>query len=322
MDGDAFLTKHNFIFYTFGYEHPPERVTAFLKYIPTRLQPHFPLLFLLRHWKWGSIRLVRLEKLYSAKNFQKLTEIFRKDFPEFVHFCPFRQKELISPPKSLIKKIYVPSQCLQGLFKKRKHDPLQKQALEIVSLLSEESGVPLVDFGLHGSVALDMHSVESDIDLVVYGGENFRRVEAAVNQLLASTRRNRGEYGGKVFVFNAVRKPDEINVVYGDYRYLSISPVVFRCRVEDDTEAIFRPALYRIGDYQPLNVASQLEKIETPKTVVSMVGYFRNVARRGERIEVSGMLEQVEHVKTGRVAYQVVVGSAINKEEYIWKVSD
>lgn len=326
MDGDAFLTKHNFIFYTFGYEHPQERVSAFLKYIPAHLQPCFPLRFIKRRWKLGSVELVRPEKLYSAKNFQKLKEIFRRDFPEYVHFCPFRQKELVSPPKSLIKKVYVPNQRLETLFKEKRRDHLQELALETVNLLSVESKVPLEDFGLHGSIALNMHSLESDIDLVVYGAENFRRLEAAVNRLvkegeLDAARKNRAEYKGKVFVYNAVRKPEEIKFRYGDYKYLPVSPIAFRCRIEDDSEAMFRPAIYRISDYQPLNSASRLEKAKTPEIVVSMIGCYRNVARKGESVKVSGVLERVEHLNTGRANYQVVVGSETSEEEHIWQVS-
>jgi len=327
MDGDAFLTKHNFVFYTFGYEHPLERVSAFLKYIPTQLQPCFPLHFLTKRWKLGSIHLVRPETLYSAKDFQKLTEIFRRDFPEYVYFCPFRKKDLVSPPKSLIKRVYVPSQRLQALLKSRKRDRLQELAVEIISLLSAESRVPLEDFGLHGSIALNMHSAESDIDLVVYGAENFRRLEAAIKRLLKEgeldiARKNRGEYKGKVFVYNAVRKPKEVKVEYGDQKYLPISAVTFQCKVEDDNEAMFRPAIYQIGDYQPLNSVSRLEKTKTPNAVVSMIGCYRNVARKGESLEVSGVLEQVEQVKTGKVNYQVVVGSGTREEEYIWPISN
>jgi len=326
IDGDAFLTKHNFIFYTFGYEHPPERVSAFLKYIPTKLQPYFQLNFIKRHWKLGSVELVRPEKLYSARNFQKLNEIFRRDFPEYVQFCPLRQKELISPPKSLIKTVYVPNRRLQTLLKRRKRDHLQDLTLKIISILSAESCVPLEDFGLHGSIALNMHSAESDIDLVVYGAENFRRLEAAVHRLfkegkLDAVRKNRGEYKGKVFVYNAVRKPEEVKVKYGDYKCTPVAPITFDCRIEDDNETVFRPAIYKICDYQPLNSPSRLEKTKTPKTVVSMIGCFRNVATKDERIEVSGMLERVEHQNTGNVDYQVVVGSGTREEEYIWQVS-
>jgi predicted nucleotidyltransferase len=326
MDGDAFLTKHNFVFYTFGYEHPSEHVVAFLKYIPTQLQPFFPLLFIKRRWKLGSVKLVRPEKLYSVENFQKLTESFRRNFPEYINFCPFCQKELISPLKSSIKKAYVPNQCLDAFLKKKRHDHLEKLTLKIISLLSAESGVSMEDFGLHGSIALNMHSAESDIDLVVYGAKNFRRLEATINRLfkegeLDAARKNRGEYMGKIFVYNAVRKPEEIKVKYGDYKCAPVVPISFRCKVEDDSEAMFRPAIYQISDYQPLSSASRLEKAETPNTVASMIGCYRNVARKGEKIEVSGVLERVEEVKTGKINYQVVVGSGTSEKECIWQVS-
>jgi len=326
MDGDAFLTNHNFVFYTFGYEHPSERVTAFLKYIPAQIQQCFPLSFIKKRWKLGSVELVRPKKLYSAKNFQKLSRIFSRDFPEYVYLCPYRQKELVSPLKSLIKTVYEPNQCLKALIKEKKRDRLQKLALQIVDLLSAESKVPLEDFGLHGSLALNMHSAESDIDLVVYGSENFRKLEATVHRLfkagkLGGVRKNRGEFKGKVFVYNAIRKPEEVKIQYGNHRYSPISTVTFRCRIEDDNEAMFRPAIYQISDYQPLNSASRLARAENPETAVSMIGCDRNVARKGDKIHVSGVLERVEHVKTGRINYQVVVGSGTSEEEHIWQVS-
>jgi len=52
--------------------------------------------------------------------------------------------------------------------------------------------------------------------------------------------------------------------------------------------------------------------------VVSMIGCYRNVARRGDRIRVSGMLERVENLETGQVSHQVVVGTGTSEEEHIW----
>ena len=48
-----------------------------------------------------------------------------------------------------------------------------------------------------------------------------------------------------------------------------------------------------------------------------MIGYYRNVARKGDRIRVSGGLELVENVETGDTYYQVVVGTGIHGNEYI-----
>jgi len=331
LDGDTFVTRENFVFYVFGYEHPEGRVLSFLKYIPSKSKPYFPIRFLGQSWRLRSTELVRAERLYTAENFQKLIETFRLRFPQYVYFCPFRGKDIMSVPLRLVKKVYVPKECLQTLFEKKRKDGLQKQALELTSLLSAESGVPLEDGGIHGSIALNMHTLKSDIDLVVYGSRNFRSLEGAVDKLveegtlkyiftkrLDKARKHRGRYKDKRFVYNAVRKTEEIKFKYGDYKYFPLKPVIFSCEVISDTEAMFRPAIYQIANYQPLDSVSRLVENETPTMVVSMIGYYRNVARRGDRVKVSGMLERVEKVETGETHHQVVIGSGIREDEYVW----
>lgn len=330
-DGDTFGTKEGFVFYVFGYEHPKNRVLSFLKYIPSQLKPHFSIRFLKQKWKLGNVEIARPEKLYTAQNYQKLLETFRSKFPQYIYFCPYRGKELISVPLEHVKKLYVPKECLNRLFKKKRKDRLQKLALELISLLSTESKVSLKDFGIHGSIALNMHTAKSDIDLVVYGSQNFRSLEKAIDKLveegtlkyiftkkLDRARKHRGRYKDKIFVYNAVRKISEINVQYGNYKYVPIRDVTFSCEVVDDIEAIFRPAIYPIKNYQPLDLTSKLVEDEVPTRVVSMIGYYRNVARRGERIKVSGTLERVENVETGETNHQVVVGTGTREDEYLW----
>ncbi|MFQ6087036.1 MAG: hypothetical protein ACE5OV_03340, partial [Candidatus Bathyarchaeia archaeon] len=161
-DGDTFLTNDNFVFYTFGYEHPPNRVFAFLKYVPFEFKSRFPLRFLSRRWKLGNIELVRPKQLYTACIFQRLLETFRRDFPDHLYFCPLRQKRLVAPLRSLIKRVYAPNKCLQKLLEKKRKDRLEAMAVELATLLSTASGVPLEDFGVHGSIALNMHTSKSD----------------------------------------------------------------------------------------------------------------------------------------------------------------
>ena len=331
-DGDTFVTKEGFVFYVFGYEHPKNRVLSFLKYIPSQLKPHFPIRFLTQNWKLGNIELARSEKLYTAQNYQRLLETFRSNFPQYIYFCPYRGKEIISSSLELIEKVYVPKECLQKLFEKKMQDSLQKLALELISLISKESKVPLEDFGIHGSIALNMHTAKSDIDFVVYGSKNFRSLEKAINKLVEEdvlkyiftkkldvARKHRGRYKDKIFVYNAVRKTSEINVQYGKCKYIPMKDVTFSCEVVDDTEAMFRPAIYQIKNYQPFDSTSKLMENEVPTKVVSMIGYYRNMARCGERVKVSGTVEQVENIETGETNYQVVVGTGKRGDEYIWK---
>lgn len=330
-DGDIFTTKEGFVFYVFGYEHPKNRILSFLKYIPSNLKPHFPIRFLRQKWELGNVELARPEKLYTAQNYQKLLETFRNTYPQYIHFCPYRRKEVISAPLKHVQKVYVPKERLERLFEEKRKDRLQKLAVELVSLLSTKTRVSPENFGIHGSIALNMHTAKSDIDLVVYGSENFRNLEKAIDKLveegtlkhiftkkLDRARRHRARYKDKIFVYNAVRRIDEINVQYGKYKYAPMRDVTFGCEVIDDNEAMFRPAIYQIKNYQPLDSTSKPLEDEVCTRVVSMIGYYRNVAKKGETIRVSGTLERVENLGTGENTYHTVVGTGIREGEYIW----
>jgi predicted nucleotidyltransferase len=330
-DGDTFVTREGFIFNTFGYEHPDDRVFAFLKYIPAEFKELFHVEMLERTWKYGETKLFRAEKLYTAQNYKSFIATFRKNFSDYVYYCYLRNKELITAPLKSIERVYVPKDCLTALAKLKQPDTLQKMALDLIRLVSEESGVGTADFGVHGSIALNMHAPESDIDFVVYGSENFRKVEQTIARLvnagtlsyiisnrLDAARKFQGRYNKKIFMFNATRKPEEIKTRYGTHRFSSLAPLRFQCTVSDDSEAMFRPATYKITNYKPLDAASELPINKIPNCVISNIGCYRNVARKGSQIKVAGTLERVEAIKTGEVTYQVVVGTATSEEEYIW----
>jgi predicted nucleotidyltransferase len=329
-DGDTFTTREGFVFNVFGYEHPTDRVFAFLKYIPADLKRLFRIRYLENTWSYGKQKLFRAERLYTAQNYQSFLETFRRHFPEYVYFCPFRGKEVISAPLSSVKQVFVPGQCLRTLSKLEGRDDLQETTLDLIDLLSSESGVGIEDFGVHGSIALNMHTPKSDIDVVVYGAPNFRRLETTVKRLvqrgvlnyefsnrLDTARCCKGRYLKKVFMYNAVRKPEEISSEYGLQKYIPITPVSFECKIKDDSEAMFRPAVYSIEGYEPADNPSSVAPNDVPMLVVSMIGCYRNVARKGDAIRVSGMLERVENGETRQTFNQVVVGTGTCEEERI-----
>lgn len=330
-DGDSLITKEGFIFNVFGYEHPADRVFAFLKYIPAKLKKLFNIEYLENTWSIGKEKFFRAEKLYTAKNYQTFLETFRRNFADYVYYCPFRRKEVISTPLGDIRRALVPRACLRQLTQLERKDGLQRMTLDLVGLLSTESGIGLDDFGVHGSVALNMHTSKSDIDLVVYGAQNFRVLESTVGRLVDSgtlsfrysnrldaARRYKGKYLNKTFMYNAIRKPEEIRSKYGELQYTALAPVKFTCKIKDDREAMFRPAIYKIEKYKAADTLSILPEDKIPETVISMIGCYRNIARRGDTIKVRGMLERAENLETKQVFHQVVVGTGTNEEERIW----
>jgi uncharacterized protein len=330
VDGDTFVSNEGFIFNVFGYEHPEDRVFAFLKYIPEDYMRLFNVDFLRRTWTYAGRKLFRAEKLYTAGNYQDFLRVFKDHFPEYVYSCPFRKKEVIAVPMSSVKRVYVPRDCLTSLASLRVTDALQRDTLEFINVVSDESGIKKDDFGVHGSVALGMQSKKSDIDIVVYGSWNFRRLEKAIGGLVSANRLRyqcsnsldrarhfKGRFKTRLFMYNAVRKRDEIKPEYGNFSYTTIKPVEFTCTVSDDSQSMFRPAIYGIRDIDEKEWANIFPAMMVPCAVVSMIGCYRNVARKGDRMRVSGMLERVECLAIGNMHYQVVVGSGANEEERI-----
>jgi len=331
MDGDTFVTSDGFIMNTFGYEHPKEHVFAFLKYIPAKFKDMFNVEMLERTWCYGQTELFRAEKLYTAKNYQVFIEAFRKNFPDYLVYDKNRDKEVISAPLNRIEEVFVPRDRLVWLQNLSQRDELQSKALDLITLISKESNVPLSDMGLHGSLALNMHAPHSDIDFVVYGTDNFRRVEAAVERLVNSAkltyivgnrldaaRKFQGRYQGKIYMYNTTRQFGDVTVKFGQYKYTPLIPVQFLATICSDQETMYRPATYKISNYKPLNPESELPIDKIPIQVVSNIGCYRNIAKQGSEIKVSGKLEKVESTTDNQVFYQVVVGTATSEEEYIW----
>jgi len=322
-DGDIIVTKHNFVFYTFGYEHPENRVLAFLKYIPEDHAQKFDIEWLDIKWKFKDVYLLRPKELFSPKNYLKLVGAFRAYFPEYLYYSEPLGKWLISVPKHLIKQVFVPSKCLRELLKKRPTDRLEEVAVKLIKELSSESGVSLDFFGIHGSVSLGMHHEGSDIDLAVYGAKNFRRVRETLMKLektgrimlsrasfYEKRRLNTGYYNEIRFVVNAIRLQSEI-----DQRKLIYKPIAkikALCKVINDNDSIFRPALYKV---KVINVLSGPAKYASMiSEVVSMIGLFRGIAYNGDLITVKGLLEQVQSEQ--EKWFRIVVGSGLG-DEYI-----
>jgi predicted nucleotidyltransferase len=111
-----------------------------------------------------------------------------------------------------VKEIFAPGDCLKRIASQSKRDNLENLALELILMLSSEANVDFNFFGIHGSIALGMHSNLSDIDIVIYGAENFRKVERAIEKLVGS--------GELKYVFT--NKLDEIKRHKGDLQRESL----------------------------------------------------------------------------------------------------
>jgi predicted nucleotidyltransferase len=205
-------------------------------------------------------------------------------------------------------------------------DSHESLAIELIKLLSDTSDVPINEFGIHGSTSYEMHSPSSDIDIAVYGRLNFLKVKEAVQKLVEKGivksfikiptdkyRLNRGIYKETDFVFNAIRNVEETRNEYGLYKYDHIKTIKFKCKILKDIESVFRPAIYGIEDIKILNDSIDLES-QKIKQVVSMIGEFRGICVKNDKIQGVGMLEKVINQENSEIFYRVVIGSGKGKE--------
>ncbi len=331
-DGDIILTKDQFIFYVFGYDHPADRSIAYLKYIPKDLQEDFQLDWIPFEWSLGDEKFVRPKELYSPMIFKEILQSFKKKYSNYLYQDPYIGKSVFVVPHNAIERIFVPEVQWQELQKKQPKDSLENEAVELIHMLSEKAAIPSTSFGLHGSLSTGMHTAESDIDIAVYGAVNYLKVKKIVFDLFKEEkitylneiksdeyRMNKASYKGRKFVFNAIRAAEEVRNAYGEYKYTSIRPIHFFCDIVQSIERMFRPAVYNIEEYFPADDESILVQTHWPTQIVSMVGEFRDIARKGDEVEVQGMLEKVKQIETSAIHYRVVIGSGKGKE-FMWPV--
>lgn len=335
LDGDVIYSRDGFIFYTFGYEHPPDRIIAFLKYIPKEYSSKLNIEYLSYEWGFKGRRYVRPAKLYTAENYRRIIEFFEKYYPGYVYDCPVNNRRLIAVPKDLVEEVYYPDEGLRRVLGISSLQPIYRAAVDFIELVSRVSGIGLENFGLHGSLLLSMESENPDIDIAVYGWQNYRLVKQAIGELEAKgylkilyedpldyRRRNRCVFRGYRVVLNAVRKPWEVHDIYGSVIRKSVKHVKFRAIVRNAFESVFRPAIYIIQGYTPLDENSRVSKEDIPWFLVSMIGAYRDILEEGMVIEVSGLLEK-EYLPDGRpYRTRVIVGSGLSDDEYISIVRD
>ena len=317
-DGDILHTRDGFIFYTFGYCHPEGRVTAFLKYIPEDHAKLFQLNWINHKWLFKGKYLLRPKQLFSPQVYSRLISVFNEYFPEYLFYRKDLKKHLFAVPLKLVEEVYTPCSALTSLLRKQDRDWLEEKIVKLIKLLSRRTSIPLEFFGVHGSICLGMHGEKSDMDVAVYGSSNYRSVIQALKQLekegtielsksslVEIIKCNVGWFENSRFVINAIRLEEEIKCEKEAVRLHG--EALIKCRVVDDSESMFRPSIYKVESCKVIEGSEKARKVEK---VVSMVGLYRSIAKRGDWIIVKGMLEEILEEEQ----FRIVIGSGLEDE--------
>jgi len=330
-DRDYLKTVDGYFFCVLDSIHPEDRVIAYLKYVPDP------------NGKWGRSheRLRRALPNYIMHDLIETFKFLKINNPEYLFFSPVMNIEISAVPLNKILIHYKPEKKLSSFARRENLDALQKKTVDLASLISEESSVPLRFFGVTGSILIDAHQSFSDIDLIVYGGRNSVSVKETLKQIYESAifpirrfneeesrewclqktrlypltydeaaeilkrRWNRGVYEGTFFSIHPVKTEDEINEKYGDRVFKPEGIVKIEATVSDSEESDFLPATYKVEDVKVL----EGRKVEDINEVVSYEGLYGGLAEEGERILAYGKMEHVTDKRTGEIYHRVLIGS-------------
>jgi predicted nucleotidyltransferase len=324
-EGDLIKTTENIIFDVKGQIHPPNKIIAFPRYIPSKAGNRGQ----------GSNLYSKVYNL--AERFQYL----KNKAPQLIVEDPVFGDTLCEVPVNTIIKRYDPIAKLQELRQASELHELEYKVVQLAETLKEEANIPWSCMGISGSVMAGLFTLQSDIDPLIYGIENSQKAYAALKSLLQDEKAHfkpytyqelntlfgfrskdtimsfedfahvesrkafQGMYQGVDFFIRFVKDWNEVTETYGDVYYENAGYSKLTALVTDDKEALFTPCKYKIENVQVLEGT----KLQHILEVVSFRGRFCEQAKAGEKVVVQGKVEKVINKKQGRQYYRVIIGN-------------
>lgn len=314
LEGDYLRTEEGLYFAVKGFRHPEGRVVAYLRYVPDPSGERV---------KDGC----RYRRVYDL---DETTKYLRETYPQYVGYVDFLGLEAQSVPVENVFQIYRPDKYLREIAKDPR-TPLERLAARFVSKLEAESRVSLGSMGVSGSQLIGLATIASDLDLIVYGDEG-RRVHEALSHLretggevmgyddssvmkvvssrwgdtgielkrfVGSEKRKllHGYFGGTEYFIRLVRIPDKAEI-----SSKPVGTVKGEATISDDRESIFTPCRYELKEVRIVEPAD----VRGVTELVSYRGKFTEQARKGNRVEFRGTLE--EALYSSGTKFRIVLG--------------
>lgn len=325
-EGDFIESVDNLIFDVKGLVHPPDRVIAFIRYFPDEK---------------GSRRRqgTTYNKVYSlSERFQLLSE----KFPEYIVYDSIFDEKLCEVPIQKVKHHYKPAEKREELRRNLKYlDELESKALEFANILETSANIPSKEVGVSGSILVGLHNLKSDIDLIVYGAKNCRKVYSALENLLheknscvnpyspddlrvlfefrskdtltnfedfvrtESRKLLQGKFMKTDYFVRFVKNWNETNEKYGDIYYKNFGYAKIEATIAEDSESIFTPCRYKVSNVRVF----EGPKLESIEEIGSFRGRFCEQAKKGKVVIAQGKVEHVIDNGQNREYFRLLLGN-------------
>jgi len=326
-EGDLIETFDGNIFDVKGLIHPPGKVIAFIRFTPD----------LKGDRKRGGVTYRKVYPLHER------FELLRERFPQYLVYDRVFNEWLCEVPIEKIKCHYKPAECLQKLRQKRQLTQLEKAALHFAELLKKNAHVSWSKLGVSGSMLVGLHTPKSDIDLIVYGAQNCYKVYDSLKTLVnekdspvklysreelrhlfdfrskdtampfedfvrtESRKVLQGKFKSHDYYIRCVKDWNETKEKYGTVHYQPVGYTQIKARVTDDTQMIFTPCHYKIGNMEII----EGPKVESIQEIVSFRGRFCEQARMGESVMAQGKIERVQRMGEQEF-FRVLLGNNVS----------
>jgi predicted nucleotidyltransferase len=324
-EGDLIKTISNVVFDVKGLVHPPNKVIAFPRFIPST-----------QGTRQGKDALYG--KVYSlGDRFKYLQE----NHPELIVFDPVFGETLCEVPVDKISEHFQPSEKLASLRTGKNLSVLENKALLLATTLKEKADIPWSAIGISGSIMAGLTNEKSDIDPLVYGVENSRKAYTALKELrttadsgfkpysreelqtlfdfrskdtqmsfkdfekVENRKAFQGMFRGTDYFIRFVKDWNEINNQYGDVFYKNSGYTKITANIADSSDALFTPCTYKLKDVS----IAEGPKLTPITEIVSFRGRFCEQATNTEAIEAQGKVELVTDQKNSSEYYRLIIGN-------------
>jgi len=324
-EGDILKDLNKILFDVKGLIHPPSKVIAFPRFIPNS-------------------RGTRLHEGATYKKIYSISERFKfleQNFPQYIIYDPIFDEKLCEIPLENVKFHFDPVNQLRRLRYNERLDEVEKEALKFLELLKSHTNLPWNKMGISGSLLTKLHTPSSDIDPIVYGIKNCRKIYEALKSLVKDPKSQvktypmkdleklfqfrvkdtqmslkdfirtesrkvlQGKFRGRDYFMRFVKDWGEIQEEYGTIRYRNAGYAKIKATVVADSEAIFTPCCYKVRNVEVLE-GSCPHLIEE---IASFRGRFCEQARIGEVIVAQGKVEHVIDARENREHFRLLLGN-------------